>query len=104
MGLGGSPIGHSPRASNNLFRGTCLKKVKKPCCRGFGWVKRAPLGHLVGPWGFLNLKKVKKPRCRGFGWVKRAPLGHLVGPWGARWVPVGPGGPGGMFMDIHSKT
>ena len=73
MGPGGAPVGHGPRASNNMFRGTCLKKVKKPCCRGFEWVKRAPLGHLVGPWG-------------------------------ARWVPVGPGGPGGMFIDTTSKT
>ena len=67
VGPSGAPVGHGPRASNNLFRGTCLKKIKKP-------------------------------RCRGFGWVKRALLGHLVGPWRAQWVPVGPGGPGGMFI------
>jgi hypothetical protein len=36
-----------------------MKKVKKPCCRGFGWVSRAPLGRLVGPrwsrWGLVGL-------------------------------------------------
>ena len=51
VGSGGAPVGHGFRASNNLFRGPCIKKVKKPCCRGFGWVSRAPLGRLVGPWG-----------------------------------------------------
>jgi len=69
VGPGGAPVGHGFRASNNLFRGPCIKKVKKPCCRGFGLVSRAPLGRLCF--------------CPG-------------GPDEARWVPVGPGG---MFID-----
>ena len=51
VGPGGASIGLGFRASNNLFRGPCIKKVKKPCWRGFGLVSRAPLGRLVGPWG-----------------------------------------------------
>ena len=27
MGSGGAPVGHGFRASNNLFRGPCIKKV-----------------------------------------------------------------------------
>jgi len=34
VGSGGAPVGHGFRASNNSFRGPCIKKLRNPAVEG----------------------------------------------------------------------
>ena len=63
MGPGGAPVGLGFRASNNLFRGPCIKRLRNPAVEGSD--------------GLVGLRW-------GVWWVP----GGLDE---ARWVPVGPG-------------
>ena len=46
MRFGGAPVGHGFRASNNLFRGPCIKRLRNPAVEGSDGL----VGLLWGVW------------------------------------------------------